>query len=183
MNRTMIQSISAALLFLLWTLTAAGASLPGRVLWVTEGDTVVVLGPGNAQHKVRLAGIDAPELDQPYGRASKAHLSRRVAGRFVLVDWQKQDRYGRIVGKVILTDQDMGLEQIRAGLAWHYKRYQGEQTPTDRLGYAKAQEEAQDAKRGLWADENSVPPWEWRRGGRSPEEKPAGAQSSEVRPR
>ncbi len=161
--------ISAALLALIWTLPATGATLPGRVLWVTDGDTLVILGPSNAQHKVRLASIDAPELKQPYGDASKDHLSRRVAGRFVVVDWDKRDRYKRIVGKVLLGDQDVCLEQVRAGLAWHYKRYQGEQSPGDRLRYARAEEEAQEAKRGLWADADPISPWEWRRGRRSDE--------------
>ncbi len=173
MSRTTIPFISAALAGVLWVLPAAGATLPGRVLWVTDGDTLVVLGPGNAQHKVRLAGIVAPELDQRYGQASKGHLSRRVAGRFVVIEWSRRDQYGRIVGKVRLAEQDVSLEQVRAGLAWHYSRYQGEQSPTDRLRYARAEEEAQDARRGLWADANPIPPWEWRHGRRSAEEEPA----------
>jgi endonuclease YncB( thermonuclease family) len=183
MIRTTIQSISLALALLLWVLPAAGVTLPGRVLWVNDGDTVVVLGPGNAQYSVRLAGIDAPELGQPYGQASKDHLSRRVAGRFVVVDWDKRDRYTSLVGKVLLGDQDVCLEQVRAGLAWHYKHYQGEQTRTDRLRYARAEEEARGAERGLWADPNPIPPWEWRRGMRIPEEEPAADRPPEVRQR
>ncbi len=169
-----------AILLLLWALPAPAASLPGRVLWVTDGNTLVVLGPGNAQHKVRLAGIDAPELEQRYGQASKDHLSRRVAGRFVVVEWDRRDYDKRIVGKVVLGDQDVCLEQVQSGLAWHYKRYQGEQTSGDRLRYARAEEEAQDARRGLWADADPIPPWEWRRGMRSGEDEPAPDRSPGV---
>jgi len=126
MRRATILSISA-LLALLWVQLAAAATLPGRVLWVTDGDTLTVLGPGNAQYRVRLAGIDAPEQRQPYGHKSTEHLSDLVAGRFVVVSWEKRDRYKRRVGKALVTDQDVGLEQVQGGLAWHYKKYQGEQ--------------------------------------------------------
>jgi len=181
MIRTTIQSISPALALLLWVLPAAGVTLPSQVLWVTDGDTIVVRGPGNAQYRVRLAGIDAPELNQPYGQASKDHLSRRVTGRFVVVDWDKRNRYMSLVGKVLLGDQDVCLEQVRAGLAWHNK--QGEQTRTDRLRYARAEEEARGAERGLWADPNPIRPWEWRSGKRLPEEEPAADNPPEVRRR
>jgi len=173
MSRTTIPFICSTLAAFLWILSAAGATLPGRVLRVIDGDTLVVLGPGNAQHEVRLAGIDAPELDQRYGQASKDHLSRRVAGRFVVVDWNKRDYYERLVGKVLLAEQDAGLAQVRAGLAWHDTRHHGEQTRTDRVRYARAEEEAQNAKRGLWADANPIPPWEWLHGRTFPEEEPA----------
>ena len=173
MGRITIQSVSVALAALLWVLPAAGATLPGRVLWVTAGDTLVVLGPGNAQHKVRLAGIDAPELDQRYGRASKDRLAGRVAGRFVVVDWHQRDRYKRLVGKVLIGDRDVCLEQVRAGLAWHDKRYRGALSSTDHLRYARAEQEARYARRGLWADPAPIPPEAWRHGGTSPEVQPA----------
>ena len=170
-SRLMRRSISAILL-LLWTLPVPAATLPGRVLWVTDGDTLVVLGPGHAQHEVQLAGVDAPELNQPYGVASKNRLSRRIAGRFVVVNWNKRDRYKRILGTVLLSEQDVCLEQVRAGLAWRDKRYQGEQRPSERRRYARAEQQAQEAKRGLWAGPDPIPPWEWRRGRRAAEEQP-----------
>jgi endonuclease YncB( thermonuclease family) len=84
---------------------------------VVDVDILVVLSEGQSQHKIRLAGIDAPETGQPYGRASKSHLSERVAGHFVVADWDNRDRY-RIVGKVLLNGADVCLEQIeRSGLA------------------------------------------------------------------
>ena len=154
------------ILILLLTLTQSvviAGTLTGRVVRVTDGDTIVVLGPGNAQHKVRLQGIDAPERGQAYGTKSKDHLSDSVAGKFVVVEYDKRDRYERILGKVLLSDEDMNLEQVKAGLAWHYKRYADEQSIGDREAYAAAEEAAQDARRGLWSDPEPVPPWEWRR--------------------
>jgi endonuclease YncB( thermonuclease family) len=138
-------------------------TLTGRVVRVTDGDTIVVLDSANTQHKIRLTGIDAPERKQAFGTKSKEHLSDSVAGKFVVVDYNKRDYYKRILGKVLLNNEDMNLEQIRAGLAWHYKKYQNEQTPTDRELYSKAEIEAREARRGLWYDPEPVPPWEYRK--------------------
>ena len=138
-------------------------TLSGRVVRVTDGDTIVVLDSGNAQHKIRLTGIDAPERGQAFGTKSKEHLSDSVAGKFVVVEYEKRDWYKRILGKVLLADEDMNLEQIKAGLAWHYKYYQKEQTPADRVKYSDMEREARMEKRGLWYDTNPVPPWDYRK--------------------
>ena len=82
---------------------------------------------------------------------------------FVVVEYDKRDRYQRILGKVLLSNKDMNLEQIKAGLAWHYKKYQKEQTPADRELYSEAEIEAKEAKTGLWFDPEPLPPWEYRR--------------------
>jgi endonuclease YncB( thermonuclease family) len=84
---------------------------------VSDGDTIVILDASNAQHKIRLVGIDAPEKGQAFGTKSKEHLSDSVAGKFLVVEYEKRDRYKRILGKVLLSGQDMNLEQINAGLA------------------------------------------------------------------
>ena len=138
-------------------------TLTGRVVRVTDGDTIVVLDSANAQHKIRLTGIDAPERKQAFGTKSKEHLSDSVAGETVVVDYSKRDRYERILGKVLLNDQDMNLEQVRAGLAWHYKKYQKDQEPADRELYSDAEVEAREARRGLWHDPEPVSPWEYRK--------------------
>ena len=152
----------ALLLFMVHSLALA-ETLTGRVAQVTDGDTIVVLDADNAQHKIRLTGIDAPERKQAFGTKSKEHLSESVAGKFVVVEYEKRDYYKRILGKVLLNNQDMNLEQIKAGLAWHYKKYQKEQIPTDRELYSKSEIEAREAKRGLWHDPEPVPPWEYRK--------------------
>jgi endonuclease YncB( thermonuclease family) len=154
--------LAVFLLLLLTLLPAQAATLTGRVIRVSDGDTLVVISANKAQHEIRLQGIDAPERGQAVDATSKAHLSERVAGKFVVVEFNKYDRYGRVVGKVLLSGEDVNLEQIEAGLAWHYRKYQGEQSPSDRVKYADAEREARRLKLGLWHDPNPVPPWEYR---------------------
>ena len=114
-------------------------------------------------HKIRPSGIDAPEKAQPYGLQSRQSLSDLVLGRMVTVQTGKTDRYGRVVGKVLLEGMDVNLEQIRRGLAWHYKAYEREQSVEDRRIYADAESIARDALLGLWsASATPVPPWEYR---------------------
>lgn len=137
-------------------------SIEGRVVGVTDGDTVKVLTAGNVQERIRLAGIDAPERSQPFGQVSKQHLSDQVFERTVTVEWDKRDRYGRLVGKILVAGQDANIEQIRSGLAWHYKKYASEQTPEDRAAYGLAEQEAQEAARGLWSEPAPTAPWDWR---------------------
>ncbi len=86
-----------------------------------------------------------------------------MAGKQVTVEYQKRDRYGRIVGKVLLDGIDVSLEQVKAGLAWHYKKYQHEQSLEDRQLYAEAENKARDERLGLWRENNPNPPWEFRR--------------------
>jgi endonuclease YncB( thermonuclease family) len=93
----------------------------------------VVFDAKKVQHKIRLQGIDAPERRQAYGTKSKEHLSDLIAGKTVVVDYSKYDRYQRILGKVLLGGEDVNLEQVEAGMAWHYKKYQGEQSTSDRI--------------------------------------------------
>ena len=114
------------LLFLSLPLAQA-ETLTGRVVRVTDGDTLVVLDVTKTQHKIRLQGIDAPERGQALGTKSKEHLSELVAGKTVVVDYNDYDRYQRVLGKVLVGGEDVNLEQVEAGMAWHYKKYQGEQ--------------------------------------------------------
>ena len=123
----------------------------------------MVLDGSNTQHKIRLQAIDAPERGQAFGTKSKEHLSGYVAGKTVTVEYDKLDRYGRVIGKVLLDGEDMNLEQIQAGLAWHYKKYQGEQTIDDRVAYSDAEMDARRHGRGLWADGSPMAPWDYRK--------------------
>ena len=155
--------LAVSILLLLTLPLAQAETLTGRVVRVTDGDTIVVLDANKVQHKIRLQGIDAPERGQAFGTKSKEHLSELVAGKSVVVDYSKYDRYQRILGKVLLGGEDVNLEQVEAGLAWHYKYYQKEQTPADRVKYSDAELDARRDKLGLWQDHNPVPPWEYRR--------------------
>lgn len=154
-------TIVAALL--LAALTCGAATIEGRVVGVSDGDTITVLDANNTQHKIRLSGIDAPEKKQPFGQRSKESLSDLVFNKPVTVDTDTQDRYGRKVGKVLVDGQDANLEQIRRGMAWHYKAYEREQPLLDRRAYSDAENEAKAAQRGLWSDPAPMPPWEFRK--------------------
>jgi endonuclease YncB( thermonuclease family) len=142
---------------------AQAAAITGRVVHMADGDTITILDSHNEQHRVRLAGIDAPEKGQPFGQRSKQNLSAMIAGRTVTVEFLKFDRYQRMVGKVMLDGRDICLEQIKAGMAWHYKKYDREQSAEDRALYAAAEDLARAARRGLWQDKDQVPPWDWRK--------------------
>lgn len=135
-----------------------------------DGDTITVLDDQRVQHKIRLAGIDAPEKSQAFGQRSKAFLSSLVFSKPVVVETQKTDRYGRTVGKVLVGDRDASLALVVAGLAWHYKKYEAEQSTSDRMIYASAEQDARVARQGLWADPSAMPPWEWRAQKRSKSE-------------
>jgi endonuclease YncB( thermonuclease family) len=137
--------------------------ISGRVVGVADGDTITLLDSTNTQHKIRLAGIDAPEKKQAFGTASKKSLSDLVYGKQVEVDWSKKDRYGRTVGKVIVDGIDANLEQIKRGMAWFYAKYQNEQSARDRQEYAGAQNYAEKNRLGLWADRSPISPWDFRK--------------------
>lgn len=161
-NKNMIKHllIGACLIF---NAQACAELLQGRVVGISDGDTVTLLDDSNTQHKIRLSGIDAPEKKQPFGQASKQSLSDLVYNKRVIVGWAKQDRYGRIVGKLLVDNMDMNLEQVKRGLAWHYTNYQKEQPFEDRLTYLHTQEDAIKYKRGLWQEPTPVAPWDWRK--------------------
>ncbi|SCY53608.1 Endonuclease YncB, thermonuclease family [Nitrosospira sp. Nsp13] len=140
---------------------AQAETFTGRVVGVVDGDTITVLDTDHTQHKVRLTGIDAPERKQAFGTKAKQHLASLVSGRTVTVEWFKRDRYQRILGKVMRDGQDVNLEQIRAGFAWH--GYQRDQLPADRPVYAEAAEASRLNGFGLWTDTRPIPPWDYRR--------------------
>jgi endonuclease YncB( thermonuclease family) len=139
------------------------AELKGKVVSIADGDTITILDHANYPNRVRLAGIDAPEKSQAFGQVSKRSLSDLIYGRMVKVDWVHRDRYGRIIGKVTIDGLDVCLEQIRHGMAWHYKHYAAEQPATDRQTYADAENAARSGKLGLWHDPKPVAPWDFRK--------------------
>ena len=130
-------------------------SFRGKVVGVSDGDTIKVLS-NREEVTVRLEGIDAPETRQSFGNQSKQALSHLVFGREVTVLYTTEDRAGRNIGTVLVNDTDINAKMIEDGWEWHYKDF-GENA---RL--ASLEEKAQSAKRGLWADSNPLPPWEYR---------------------
>lgn len=145
------------------TAPSGSQTLTGRVVRVADGDTITVLHANNAQHRIRLEGIDAPESHQAFGEQSKQSLSAMIFGKDVTIVYKKTDQYGRLVGKILLDGKDVNLEQVKSGMAWHYKFYEDEQTPEDRDAYAKAETDARAARRGLWQDPNPIEPYQFRK--------------------
>ena len=152
------------------------ADINGKVVVVTDGDTIRVLDANRVQHKIRLAGIDAPERGQPFGNASRKYLASLVAGKAVRIESTKKDRYGRVLGKVWVQPRDCpscsktlnaNHAQILAGMAWRYLDYVKDLSPEDRGRYVSAEAEARKRKRGLWREPKAIPPWAWRRGQRN----------------
>lgn len=128
-----------------------------RVIGVHDGDTLTGLDEAKTQHKIRLDAIDAPELGQPYGQASKRALSGKVFGEDVVVTVKTKDKYGRTVGHVLVGGRDVNLEMLEEGMAWHYEKYDRNK----RL--AEAERDAKAARLGLWADgASAVALWDYR---------------------
>jgi endonuclease YncB( thermonuclease family) len=148
-------------------LAPSPARIGPRIESVADGDSFTVLLPDGARAGVRIAGIDAPEKDQPWADASRAHLSDLLSRGELHLALLKTDPYGRQVARVRAGGEDVGLAQVRAGLAWHFVRYAADQDPDERGRYAQAEREARAARRGLWADPAPQPPWAHRQRQRS----------------
>ncbi len=134
----------------------------GKVVGVHDGDTATILDKDKTQYKFRFNGIDAPELKMDYGNKSKQHLSDLIFGKEVTIVYNKVDKYGRFVGTIFINGVDANLEQIKAGYAWHYKKYADEQTERDRKVYSDTEIKARAANLGVWLQPNPTPPWDFR---------------------
>ncbi len=153
-----MQRRSSALVLTLLFVSPAFADFSGRVVGVTDGDTIKVMHNGMAE-KIRLYGIDSPEKGQAYGTKAKQFTSEMVFGKDVTVKTHGLDKYGRTIGVVMLPDgRNLNHELVKAGLAWWYRKY----APHDDT-LRELEEKAQQTKHGLWADPHAVPPWEWRK--------------------
>lgn len=167
LQRQVVRGIASALFLIALVLgapaSARAETLQGLVVAILDGDTLAVLDANKAQHRVRLAGIDAPEKGQPFGHRSKEGLSDLAYNQQVSVEWHKVDRYGRIVGKVLVNGRDVNLAHVASGLAWHYVAYAKEQAPADRRLYAETEVRARERRLGLWQEPAPVAPWDYRR--------------------
>ncbi len=155
------------IILLFFSLLSFAEELIGKVIKVSDGDTITILDSNNQKYKIRLRGIDAPESQQVYGDISTQSLSELVYDKEVIVTWDKKDKYYRILGKVIVDGRDINYEQLKKGLAWYYKQYEKDLSDEDRKKYSEAEEWARNYTEGLWADSNSIPPWEFRHKGKN----------------
>lgn len=145
---------------------ANAETITGKVVAVSDGDTLTLLDSSQRQVKVRLAQIDAPEKKQDYGQVSKQALSGLVFGKQVTVDVETIDRYKRTVGKVRISGVDANLNQVQNGMAWVYRQYAKDQA------YFAAEDSAKAAKVGLWSQPEPTPPWEFRKQRKKSNESP-----------
>jgi endonuclease YncB( thermonuclease family) len=156
-----------AALMLLAAQAAFAAEITGRVVGITDGDTLTLLNEARQQVRVRLAEIDTPEARQPYGNRARQVLSDLAFGKMVRVVVQDTDRYGRTVGRIHAGAADVNAEMVRQGAAWVYRQYSRDPS------LLRLEAEARAARRGLWAlpEAERAAPWEWRaaeRGGQRP---------------
>lgn len=122
---------------------------------IEDGDNFTIRY-NNSFIKIRIYGIDAPEGTQTYGDISKAHLRYLISNKNLLIKERYKDRFGRTVADVFISDSDVGLEMIRAGMAWHFVKY------SDDPAYKEAEQFARKSKVGLWGLPNPIPPWNYR---------------------
>ena len=129
-----------------------------EVIGVKDGDTIVLLIDGAAK-TVRLSHIDCPEKKQPFGNRAKQFVSDMCFGKNVAIESDgKADRDGRLIAEILLEEGiNLNKEIVKAGLAWHYKKFSTDSE------YADLEIAAQKAQLGLWIDENPIAPWEWRK--------------------
>lgn len=155
MNAALVHA-RVILVLALWSAHAVGAApLFGRVVGVHDGDTLTLLTSDKQSHRVRVGDIDAPELGQPFGKASKLSLSELCFQKHAVVQVQGLDRWGRVIGRVDCAEADVAAAQIQSGMAWVYRKY------SQRPGLLAQEARAQDASVGLWA-QPAVEPWVWR---------------------
>lgn len=153
--------IKVILLQIIVCLILSGAAwsetFTGKLVHVVDGDTVDVMFDGKAR-RIRLAEIDCPESNQAYGNAAKRFVLDRAAGQEVTVQGKTTDRYGRLVGDIILPNgKNLNHELVIAGLAWWYRKY------SDDEAIGRMEEEARGKRAGLWQDPEAAAPWEFRK--------------------
>lgn len=123
---------------------------------VHDGDTITVRTDETI--KIRINGIDAPELKQPFGQASKQAMSGLVFGKTVTVKPDKKDRYGRLLARVEIAGKDASLTMVELGMAHWYEAYAKRDKELQ-----SAQAQAKASRRGLWSDPLVIAPWEYRK--------------------
>lgn len=147
--------------------TAGAETLSGFVIHVSDGDTVTALLPNKESIRIRMAGIDAPESKQDFGRRSRQLMSRLVKNRDVQIHVVDRDKYGRYVARLETSDGDVGIVMLEQGLARVYLKYVRNLSRDYQAAYMHAESQARSEGLGLWSDPRQIPPWEWRQQQRS----------------
>jgi len=151
-----------AAMFLTVSAPASAATFSGEVVSILDGDTVEVL-VNQRPVRVRLAEIDAPEIrhgtrnpGQPFGERSRQSLAGMIFRQNVIIDAEGTDQYGRTIGTIMEGNVNVNAEMVRLGMAWVYRHYSHDPA------LIQLEQQARAERRGLWADPNPVPPWDYR---------------------
>lgn len=140
----------------IFSLSIIAVAVSGKVIRVSDGDTILIQS-GSQKIRVRMYGIDAPELKQKYGEESKKYLEKRIMDKNVDIKVINQDQYGRKVGKVFYKNKDINLEMLETGNAWFYEYHAKHEKD-----YRKAFKNAKEQRLGLWKDKNPQNPRNFR---------------------
>jgi micrococcal nuclease len=131
-------------------------TITGKVVRISDGDTFVLLTANNEQVKIRLYGVDAPEKSQDFGNVSKDYLGKLLQDKNIIVLSKGKDRYGRVIGLVSAGSINVNEEMLKAGLVWHFKKY--DSNPA----WTSLEQEARARRMGLWIQPDAIAPWEFR---------------------
>jgi micrococcal nuclease len=132
----------------------------GKVVGVSDGDTITVMHDGKGE-KIRIYGVDCPEGHQDFGSKAKQFTSDMVFGKMVDVKRMDSDRYGRTVGVVTVAGKSINEELLKSGMAWFFTKYCKESFCEQ---WKQSEERARKGKVGLWSMPSPIPPWEFRHG-------------------
>lgn len=130
-------------------------ALEGKVIKVSDGDTITILTAQKEPVKIRLHGIDAPEKKQAYGEKSKQFLSSLIANKVVKIKVKGKDRYKRVIGIVYLNDDDINAKMVKNGYAHAFIKYSKDYLHLEGL--------AKEQKLNIWSNKNIITPWDFRK--------------------
>lgn len=144
--------------------TALGdETVDGKVTRIIDGDSILVTDSKSVEYEVQLEGIDAPEIKQDFGKESTEGLSKLLKDKTVRITWKSKDNFERPLAQIYDGDKHINMEMIKSGMAWHFKRYNKDEE------LANAETAAKEAKKGLWAKESPVAPWDYRKENKAPD--------------
>ena len=138
-------------------------SVEGKVTRIIDGDSILITDSKSVEYEVQLEGIDAPEIKQEFGKEATDSLSKLIKDKTVRITWKSKDNFERLLAQVYDGEKHINIEMLKSGLAWHFKRYNKDEE------LAKAETSARESKKGLWAKESPVAPWDYRKENKAPD--------------
>jgi endonuclease YncB( thermonuclease family) len=160
-NHLTRNQVLIAIALTLMSTAASADSLTGRVVNIADGDTLTLL-VGRQPYKIQIAAIDAPERYQAWGDQSRTNLSRLTLNRTAVANCSRLERWDHQACQVTVNGIDIGLQQIKEGMAWWIRQDAHAQSAEDQSAYESAELMAKMRRLGLWGATNPVPPWEFR---------------------